>query len=95
MALQVGIALAMTLPVVTAGLTRPGDDEYIIWPASTISPAAAEFITLAVADFAGGADEVYVSRVLPAPVPLYWLARLPASAIESIRRISEVKWPHE
>ncbi len=85
---QVGIALTMT-----ADSLRPGDDEYIIWPASTISPAAAEFITLAVADFAGGADEVYVSRVSLTPVPLYWLARLPESAIESIGRISEVKWP--
>lgn len=61
--LRVGIALVVTLLTVNAGLTRPGDDEYIIWPMSPISEAAVQAITADVQNYAGGADEVYVSQV--------------------------------
>ena len=88
--LQVGIALAMTLSAVIADLARPGDDEYVIWPKTSISVAAVDFITVSVTDKAGGASEVYVSRISPGPIPLYWLARLPASDVEKIRSIPGV-----
>lgn len=92
--LQVGIALAMTFSIVVADLARPGDDEYVIWPKDSISAEAVDFITVAVTDQAGGAGEVYISHVSPGPIPLYWLARLPASDVEKIRSIPGVTRPY-
>lgn len=63
--LRVGKVLVVTLLTVNARLTRPGDDEYSIWPMSPISDAAVQAITADVQKYAGGADEVYVFQVSP------------------------------